>query len=193
MKPLLTLALLGCTALAAVAGSAQASPWLLLAAAAALPPLVLMHEIAHWAVGRWHGLQGRLEWTAGGRLKPRYRAPAQPGLSPGVHRRVLMAGPAADATGLLLAALAVLLLAPGPWGDVALGFTLSAALMFASNAQPQGDTDGGQLQRLQHVSSDALDRQLLNLAVSLLALLALTGASLALARQFWPHSFGGVA
>ncbi|MFY8136348.1 MAG: hypothetical protein ACOVKS_15215 [Aquimonas sp.] len=193
MKPLLTLALLGCAALAAIAGSAQASLWLLCAALAALPPLVLMHEIAHWAVGRWHGLQGRLEWTASGRLKPRYRASAQPGLSARVRARVLMAGPIADALGLLIAALAVLLLTPGPWVDLALGCALSAALMFASNAQPQGDTDGGQLQRLQRVAADALDCRLLNVAVTLLVLLALSGASLALARQFWPHSFGGVA
>lgn len=191
MKLLLALALLGCAALLLSAAAVQASPWLLLAALMWLPLLVLGHESAHWAVGRLHGLQGRIEWTLQGRLQPRYHAPAQPRLDAHVQRRVLLAGPTADATALLLAGAALVSTPPGWATDIALGAALSASLMFASNARPVGQTDAGRLLRLRPAAAGAA-RVLLPPMLTLLALLALGSASLALARYCWPTTFGGV-
>lgn len=191
MKLLLALALLSCTALLLSAAAVQASPWLLLAALLWLPLLVLGHESAHWAIGRLHGLQGRIEWTLRGRLQPRYCAPAQPRLDASVQRRVLLAGPAADATALFLAAAALAATPPGWATDIALGAALSASLMFASNARPVGQTDAGRLLQLRPAAGKAI-RPLLSPTLTLLALLALGSASLALARYCWPTTFGGV-
>lgn len=191
MKLLLALALICCAALPLSTAAIQASPWLLAAALAWLPLLVISHESAHWTIGRLHGLEGRIEWTLRGRLQPRYRAPAQARLDASVQRRVLLAGPTADAAALLLAALILTSVPPGLATDVALGAALSASLMFASNARPIGQTDAGRLLQLRPAAGGTTPR-LLSPALTVLALLALGSASLALARYCWPTTFGGV-